>query len=499
MEGWDCETLRGSLETPVTAVAYDSRQVQPGGLFVAVRGLQTDGHRFIDQAVGRGARSIVCEEAPKLAADVTLVKVGDSREALARLAAAFHRHPTRELDLIGITGTNGKTTTSYVLEEILGAAGWRPGVVGTVNARFGGQVRPAVMTTPESLDLQGLLREMREHEVSHVVLEVSSHALDLRRADGCRFAAGVFTNLSQDHLDYHGDLETYFRAKKRLFTELLRNGGPAATLAVINADDPYGRRLLAKVKVPRLAYGLHTGSEVRPEEFRLSQEGLTARLATPWGPVEVRSALVGRHNLYNILAASAAALGLGASPEAVARGLGSIRGVAGRLERVAVPGRPVVFVDYAHTPDALEQALATLGSLNFRRIITVCGCGGDRDRSKRPLMGAAAARGSDLTIVTSDNPRTEDPLAIIGQIVPGVREAGMVAVEPEEARQGARGYLVEPDRRAAIRLAVAVGEAGDAILLAGKGHENYQILGTTKIHFDDREEARAALAGAGNP
>lgn len=493
LQGRDYLTRQGSLEVPVAAVAYDSRQVGPGALFVARRGLQTDGHRFIAEAIARGARAIVCETAPTLAADVTVIQVPDSREALAWLAARFYRHPSRELDLVGITGTNGKTTTSYLLEEIFRAAGAVVGVVGTVNARFGGQVREAAMTTPESLELQQLLREMQGHGVERVVLEVSSHALDLRRADCCRFAAGIFTNLSQDHLDYHQNFDAYYAAKKRLFSELLANGGAPEALAVINRDDPWGVKLLGEVRGRRLTYGFGSGSDIRPEVFELSRDGVRACLATPWGQVEVASPLVGRHNLYNILAAAGAALGLDTSPEDVARGLAQIAGVDGRLERVAAPGRPPVFVDYAHTPDALAQVLATLGSLGFRRLITVFGCGGDRDRTKRPLMGAAAGRGSDLVIITSDNPRTEEPLTIITQIEPGVREAGLPLLDAPEAREGARGYLMEPDRRSAIRLAVSLAGPDDAILLAGKGHENYQILGTRKIHFDDREEAWAAL------
>ncbi len=485
--------IRGDERVPVPGLAYHSQEVIPGGVFVALKGCRTDGHRFISQALERGARVIVAEEELEQISDVTAVQVPQARLALAHLSAGFYDHPSRELILVGITGTNGKTSATFLLEAILTAQGSRVGVVGTVNYRVGGEIWPAAVTTPESLDLQRLLREMRRRGVSHVFLEVSSHALDLRRVDRARFSAGVFTNLSQDHLDYHRDLEDYFAAKSRLFLEILPNGGGAPGLAVINLDDPRGRELRDRVAVETITYGCHPDSQVRPLSYRYRRDGLEARLITPAGELSIDSRLVGPFNLSNILAAVATALGLGVSLETIARGIAALSGVPGRLERFGPPAGPSIFVDYAHTPEALAQAIAALQILDFSRLITVFGCGGDRDRTKRPLMGAAAAAGSHLVIVTSDNPRSEDPLTIIREIEPGVRARGLAPISEAAARQGDRGYLVVPDRREAIRLAVKLAAPGDAVLVAGKGHEDYQIFGSERRHFDDREEVAQAL------
>jgi UDP-N-acetylmuramoyl-L-alanyl-D-glutamate--2,6-diaminopimelate ligase len=436
---------------------------------------------------------VVTEEELAAPEGVTVVRVPQARLALAHLSAAFYDHPSRELTLVGITGTNGKTSTTYLLEAILGAAGYRVGVVGTVNYRVGDATWPAPVTTPESLDLQRLLREMRTHDVSHVLLEVSSHALDLSRVDCVAFNAGVFTNLSQDHLDYHRDLDDYFAAKSRLFLEILGNGSGSQGLAVLNLDDPRGHELKDAVSVPALTYGCHPQSKVRPRNYRFRQDGLEALLTTPRGEVEITSNLVGPFNLANILAAAATALGLGIELDSIARGLAALTGVPGRLERFGPPKGPSLFVDYAHTPAAITQALGALKTLNFSRIITVFGCGGDRDRTKRPLMARAAAAGSQLVIVTSDNPRTEDPLAIIREIEPGLSASGLPELTAAAAGQGETGYLVVPDRKEAIRLAVALARPGEAVLVAGKGHENYQIWGTERRHFDDREEVAEAL------
>jgi UDP-N-acetylmuramoyl-L-alanyl-D-glutamate--2,6-diaminopimelate ligase len=488
-----CE-VRGDVEVPVTGVAYHSREVTPGGLFVALKGCRTDGHLYLAASLNQGARVVVTEQELVPPPGVTVVRVPQARLALAHISAAFYDHPSRELTLVGITGTNGKTSTTYLLEAILTAAGCRVGVVGTVNYRVGESTWPAPVTTPESLDLQRLLREMRTRGVTHVFLEVSSHALDLRRVDGAVFAAAVFTNLSQDHLDYHRNLDEYFAAKSRLFLEILANGRPSrGGLAVLNLDDPRGRQLKDAVRVPALTYGLNPESLVRPLSYRFRQDGLSARLTTPAGEVEITSRLVGPFNLANILAAAATALGLGIDPDTVARGIAALPGVPGRLEHFGPPAGPGVFVDYAHTPAAITQAVAALQTLNFSRLITVFGCGGDRDRSKRPLMGQAAAEKSQLVIVTSDNPRTEDPLAIIREIEPGLKQSGLPRINAVAAQSGETGYLVVPDRREAIRLAVALARPGEAVLVAGKGHENYQIWGAERRHFDDREEVALAL------
>jgi UDP-N-acetylmuramoyl-L-alanyl-D-glutamate--2,6-diaminopimelate ligase len=488
-----CEVL-GDVDVPVTGVAYHSREVTPGGLFVALKGCRTDGHLYLAASLDQGARVVVTEQELAPPPGVTVVRVPQARLALAHISAAFYGHPSRELTLVGITGTNGKTSTTYILEAILNAAGCRVGVVGTVNYRVGESTWPAPVTTPESLDLQRLLREMRSRGVTHVFLEVSSHALDLRRVDGSAFAAAVFTNLSQDHLDYHRDLDDYFAAKSRLFMEILADGRPSQKgLAVLNLDDPRGEELRDAVRIPALTYGLHPDSLVRPLSYRFRQDGLEAHLTTPAGEVQITSRLVGPFNLANVLAAAATALGLGIDPATVARGIAALPGVPGRLERFGPPQGPGVFVDYAHTPAAVIQALAALETLNFSRLITVFGCGGDRDRGKRPLMGAAAAAGSQLVIVTSDNPRTEDPLAIIREIEPGLEQSGLPRLDLAAARRGEAGYLVVPDRREAIRLAVSMAHPGEAVLVAGKGHENYQIWGAERRHFDDREEVAKAL------
>ena len=493
LDGLEGCQVMGDDSLLIPALAYHSQEVTPGGIFVALKGLRTDGHRFLPRALERGARVVVTEQEPPNLPGVTVVKVPQARLALAHLSAAFYDHPSRELVLVGITGTNGKTSTTYLLEAILAAAGHRVGVVGTVNYRVGQHTWPAPVTTPESLDLQRLLRDMRLRGVSHVALEVSSHALDLRRVDRATFAAGVFTNLSQDHLDYHLDLDDYFAAKARLFSEVLANGGAPRGLAVLNLDDPRGLKLLAQVQAPSLTYGCHPDSQVRPVYYRFRQDGLQARFLTPEGEVEINSPLVGPFNLANILAAAATALGLGVSLEAVAQGIAALKGVPGRLERFGPAAGPSIFVDYAHTPAALTQALGALQTLDFNRLLTVFGCGGDRDRTKRPLMGRAAGAASHLAVATSDNPRTEVPLAIIGQIEPGLKAAGLARLTEAAARRGEPGYLVVPDRGQAIRLAVELASPGDEVLVAGKGHEDYQIWGTERRHFDDREEVAAAI------
>lgn len=493
LEALEGAQVVGDDRVPVPGLAYHSQRVVPGGVFVALKGAKTDGNRFLAQALAQGARVVVTEESFDPPAGVTWVRVPQARLALARMSAAFYGHPSRDLVLVGITGTNGKTTTSFLLEAILRAAGKRVGVVGTVNYRVGETLWPAPVTTPESLDLQRLLSEMREMGVSHTVLEVSSHALEQHRVDGASFAAGIFTNLSQDHLDYHQDLDCYFRAKSRLFLEILVNGAGRPGLAVLNLDDPCGQQLHQQLKTPLLSYGHHLESTVRPLSYRFQRQGLEAVLVTPIGKLPITSRLVGPYNLSNIMAAAATALGLGVDPDAVAAGVAGLPGVPGRLERLGPLEGPSVFVDYAHTPDALIQVLAALNTLNFARLITVFGCGGDRDRTKRPLMGQAAAQGSKLLVVTSDNPRTEDAVAIISDIEVGLEAMKFPRLSLTEARRGEQGYLVVPDRREAIHLAVSLAQPPDAVLVAGKGHEDYQIWGEKKIHFDDREEALAAL------
>jgi len=485
----------GDPAVEVRGIAYHSQEVAGGFLFAAIRGSQEDGRRFIPEALSRGARSLLVEE-PLEVPGVVQVVVPNVREALARLSAAFYGDPSSFLTLVGITGTNGKTTTSYLIEAMLEQQGKRVGVMGTVNYRFQGHVQPAPTTTPESLDLQRNLRAMVDAGVTHAIVEVSSHALELQRVRACDFDVALFTNLTRDHLDYHGSMENYFQAKRLLFTQGLRESKKKERFAVINLDDPKGEELFRMDCGIPVGYGVNQRGEVWPERFTESPEGLRARVHTPRGSFDLTSSLLGKHNLYNILAAVSVGEVLGLSPKTMAAGVARLTRVPGRLERVPGGDGIGVFVDYAHTGDALERALATLNGIRSGRLIVVFGCGGDRDRGKRAVMGKVAALASHLAILTSDNPRTEDPLRIIEEVERGLQETGRKKYQSADL-SGAwtdSGYLVIPDRREAIHLAIHTARAGDVVLIAGKGHENYQIVGRKKFHFDDREEATAALA-----
>jgi UDP-N-acetylmuramoyl-L-alanyl-D-glutamate--2,6-diaminopimelate ligase len=488
--------IRGDAKIEVKGLAYHSAAVHEGFLFAAIRGLKDDGTRYVADALTRGARALLVDRPLEVQGPVQVV-VPDVREALARLAAAFHGNPAASLTLIGITGTNGKTTTSYLLESILAEAGLKVGVMGTVNYRFQGRVFPAPTTTPESLDLQRHLRDMREAGVTHAVLEVSSHALDLQRVRGCDFDVALFTNLTRDHLDYHRSMDEYLRAKQLLFTQCLRESKKERRFAVVNLDDPKGEGLRRIACGTAFGYGLERRGDLWAERYRESPDGLQFRFITPRGSLEGESPLIGRHNLYNLLAAASVAEVLEVSPRAILAGIAGLRRVPGRLERVPGGEGVRVFVDYAHTPDALERALETLRPAPGKRLIVVFGCGGDRDRGKRPEMGRVASTGSDLAIITSDNPRTEDPLRIVEEVEQGVFPLARKKYDTPPPAGGWEepGYLVIPDRRAAIRAAVGAARSGDMVLIAGKGHEDYQILGREKVHFDDREEAAQALAG----
>ena len=489
-------------ETPIGSLHDGSREVVAGGVFFAIPGFSADGHAYIDDACRRGALAIVAERT--VTPGVPVLQVANSRAALALAAAAFYGHPSRDLTVIGVTGTNGKTTVSYILENILAQAGLSAGVIGTVNYRYGGTVVPAARTTPESLDLQRILAEMRRHDVTHVVMEVASHGLDLHRVDACAFDVAAFTNLTQDHLDFHGDMERYWASKKALFTRHLYQGpkGPRAC-AVINREGVYGRELATEFTDLRrmITFGQEPTSDIWPEVRKNDLTGLEALIHTPRGSITMTSPLVGRHNLENILAAAGCGLALDLPLEAVRAGIAATEAVPGRLEPVSDPGGRFIYVDYAHTPDALENVLRALDALRRGRLICVFGCGGDRDRRKRPLMGEIAARLSDLAVVTSDNPRTEDPLAIIDDALEGVRRAAPQAFTRQEVLNGFAppGHTVVPDRREAIALAIRAAQPGDTVLIAGKGHETYQVVGRATIPFDDREEARQALATLSRP
>ena len=498
LQNIEIQKLHGNAHGQVSSICYDSRKCGENSLFVAIPGLKTDGHNFIPEALDRGARFILHERKFTPPAGITAIQVGDSRRILGLLGKNFFGHPSAGLCLIAVTGTNGKTTVTYILESIIKAAGFSPGVLGTVNYRYGGTVMPAPNTTPESFDMQRILRQMVDAGVSHVIAEVSSHAIDLQRVDDCDFDMGIFTNLSQDHLDYHGNMGSYFSAKKRFFTDVLplsQKGRPIRM--IVNRDDPWGRRLLNEVTLPAWSFGVEAPGDIHVESFILTPQDTEVLLC--WGgdggASRIVSSLIGRHNLYNILAAAAGALALGIPEKDVIAGIGNLRNVPGRLERVNLPGEPDVFVDYAHTEDALEKVLQNLSSFQRNHIITVFGCGGDRDRGKRPLMGKAAVTLSDLTILTSDNPRSENPLDILEEIEKGIPKEGIrkYTVEEVQNRLPEKGYTVIPDRRTAIEKAIGIAEKGDIVLIAGKGHEDYQLVGAERLFFDDCLVARDAL------
>ncbi len=484
----------GNLDGEVASICYDSRQCGQGSLFVAIPGLKADGHAFIADALVRGAGFIIHENEFLPPAGVTAVRVRDSRRCLGVLGKNFFGDPSAALCLIAVVGTNGKTTVTYLLEAILRAAGHNVGVLGTINYRFGGHDFPAPNTTPESFEMQRILKEMIDQGVTHCVAEVSSHAIDLRRVDDCAFDLGVFTNLTQDHLDYHGTMEVYYQAKKRFFSEVLPAGGKSHRFKMgINNDDPWGQRLLKEVGAEGLTYGLENRCSVWASPFHLSLGGIDATLHYDSEHIKVTSPLLGRFNLYNILAAASAAHALDIPGRVIRKGIEAVALVPGRLEKVSTAGQPAVFVDYAHTDDALRRVLQNLSEFRTGRIITVFGCGGDRDKGKRPLMGEAATAHSDLTIVTSDNPRSEDPREIIREIEKGIRVSKLADIDDMAWSPSDRRYLVIPDRKAAIAAAIGLAGTKDIVLLAGKGHEDYQIIGSKKFPFDDRTIARGEL------
>ena len=488
--------VTGSSDPDISGLHHDSRQVGPGGLFFALRGTAADGHDFVAAAVANGAAAVVVEQPVSLPPTVVPVLVADSRGAMARMAARFNGDPTAGRPLIGITGTNGKTTTTYLIEGILAAAGLPAGVLGTISYRFGEIRVEASHTTPESTELQAALRQLAAAGARSFVMEVSSHALEQHRVDGCHFDVGIFSNLTRDHLDYHGTMENYLAAKQRLFAELLRpDGVKQVRRAAVNMDDPAGAAIAAAAACPVVTYGTGPDRDVHPVNVSMSVNGIAGNISTPKGDFAFHSALLGRFNLSNIMAAVTAGIALDLPLATIKSGIENHLPVPGRLERVANSRGVTCLVDYAHTGDALENVLVTLSELKEGRLITLFGCGGDRDRGKRPIMGGAAVRYSDLTIATSDNPRTEDPRAILDEIRVGMVAPGLREYSPEELAHGfnAKGFTVVENRRAAIRLAASLAGPGDILLLAGKGHEDYQIIGKVKHHFDDREEAAEAF------
>jgi UDP-N-acetylmuramoyl-L-alanyl-D-glutamate--2,6-diaminopimelate ligase len=485
IEGIGGIQVSGPGHPDIASVACDSRKVKPGALFFALAGEKLDGTQFVGEAIEHGAVAVASSQARPggTKTSVTWIELpkGKERRALAMASANFYGRPANALKLVGVTGTNGKTTTTFLVDSVLRVAGFTTGLVGTTGYRTPVGSRKALNTTPESLDLQQMFAEVRDAGGTHVVLEASSHALAMDRLWGCHFAVAIFTNLTRDHLDYHKNFEDYFSAKRRLFEG---TGAGAPEVAVINSDDPYATRLEGLAK-RTLTYGLKGSTDLTTKKYALSFEGLEFTAQTPAGKIEIRSALVGRINVYNILGAIGAAISLDIPAAKIEEGIASLELVPGRFQRIN-EGQPfLVVVDYAHTDDAMRNLISAAREVNpAGRIITLFGAGGDRDRTKRPLMGEAAGSLSDLVILTSDNPRSEDPLRIINDVVVGLQKVNAK-------------YRIEPDRDVALEIALDEAREGDIVLLAGKGHETYQILRDRTLEFDEREKARAILRRKG--
>ncbi len=485
-------TSSGSTDMEIHAVSADSKAAGPGTLFVAVRGTRADGHDYLEDAYRAGARAFLSERS-FVRPGCFSATVGNSRHALARCAGAFYGNPSDGMTLVGITGTNGKTTVAFLLESILQHAGRTAGVVTTVTYRCGSYSRPARHTTPDAVTVQKLLREMLTSKADCAVMEVSSHGLDQRRVEGCSFDVGIFTNLTPEHLDYHATMEHYFESKQRFFTELLPASRKPDPVAVVNSDSTWGRSIIQHTPCRVLTYGMEQG-DIHTRSRSLSLQTTEADIVTPRGTIGIRTPLVGAFNLYNILAAAAAAEALGVHHDTIRSGIDAVTGVPGRMERIESSRDITVIVDYAHTGDALQNVLQTISGLGASGIITVFGCGGDRDSSKRPVMGRIAARYSRCVVLTNDNPRSEEPLRIIAQIEQGLHEAGFKKIDAANPAQSHEGvYMICCDRQIAIRLGIGSARPGEVVLIAGKGHETYQQTSTDCKHFDDREEARRAL------
>jgi UDP-N-acetylmuramoyl-L-alanyl-D-glutamate--2,6-diaminopimelate ligase len=475
--------LAGDPSVDVTGVVDDSRHVRPGVLFVARAGGKTDGRRFVAQAVDAGCAAVLSDGEPVAEArGIPWIRVTDARRAAAYAAAAFHNDPARDVAVDFVTGTNGKTSLTYLCEGILAAAGISAGAIGTVSRRFAGREVASAMTTPDAPELQGMLAEMRDAGVHRVIMELSSHAIDQDRWEPIAFRVGIFTNAARDHIDYHGTVEAYHAVKVQAFTRVLA-GSPRRVAAVVNVDDPLGRTIAAACEGRVLTVSLDGPADVRVEGADYGIGGTTLHVLAGGERFDVTSPLVGRHNGYNLACAVGYGLALGLSPQTIADGLARVARVPGRLDAVLVNGEARVLVDYAHTPDAIENVLQALRTVTTDRLVIVFGAGGDRDRGKRPLMGAAAQRLADVCLVTSDNPRSEEPRAIVDEILAGMTPGPAV--------------MVEVDRREAIRQAVAMLDGRTVVLLAGKGHEPYQIVGDRVLDFDDRAEALAALRDRG--
>jgi UDP-N-acetylmuramoyl-L-alanyl-D-glutamate--2,6-diaminopimelate ligase len=478
LRGLNVKEVKGPLEKTIEGITYNSKLVHKGYLFVAVRGFSTDGHRYIEDAINRGSIGVVAEKACAVPNGTALVEVDDSRVALALLSSAFYREPSRELSLVGITGTNGKTTTSFIVKRILEAWGKKAGLLGTIHYEIDKKFITALHTTPESLDLQKYLREMVERGMQFAVLEVSSHALSLHRVEGCTFQVAAFTNFSQDHLDFHGSMEEYYRAKSRLFQYLKPDG-----FAVLNWDDQEVRKIAGDLCCRVITCGFGEGAVVRAingEESGIADRGtgLSFSIQTPEETFPVSSHLMGRNNAYNILMSAGIAYAIGIDKGSIIEGIQRARAIEGRFEVVEAGQDFLCIVDYAHTEDALRSLIQEARRISQGRIITVFGCGGDRDRTKRPNMGSGATDLSDVVVITSDNPRTENPDRIIRDITDGIIKTN---------------YHIQPDRVAAIQYAVSIAKKGDTLLIAGKGHEDYQEIQGVRYPFSDKEVFRKII------
>lgn len=475
--------IKGDKEKNINEVIYDSRKVTPGSMFVAISGLKVDAHSFISEAIKKGAVAVMGEKLAEVPDGVTYILVPNSREALAQVAVNFYQYPSDDLKMVGVTGTNGKTTITHLVEAILEEAGKKVGVIGTISNRIGSEVLPADNTTPLPLELQELLSLMVNRQVDAVAMEVSSHALDLGRVIGCEFDVAIFTNLTQDHLDFHGTMENYLMAKSKLFSSLTNSGRKKTPkYAIINIDDVAGEEILSLTKVESYTYGINKNAKIKANNVKMSAAGVTFEVVTPSGEITLSLRTPGLFSVYNALAAVGAGLALGESLDTIKRALEKVPGVPGRFELVDEGQEFGVVVDYAHTPDSLENILETAKDFVRGRIITVFGCGGDRDRTKRPIMGEVAAKLSDYCIVTSDNPRSEDPERILLDVEQGVKR-----------QMASDQYVLKVDRREAIMTAIQMAQKDDFIIIAGKGHETYQIIGDQTIEFDDRKVAREVL------
>ncbi len=466
---------QGNPVEEVKGISYDSRRVNPGDIFVCIKGSVTNGHLYAKEALSRGSIGLITEKWLNIP-DCIQIQVKDSREALAKMSAAFYDYPSRKITILGVTGTNGKTTTTFLLESIFLTQGRKTGLIGTVESRIKSEKLLVERTTPQSLDLQRIFNQMVRSGVEVVVMEVSSHAIDQKRINHTQFDALIFTNLSQDHLDYHKTFENYFEIKRSLFEKF-----PIA-LGVINVDDFYGRKIFNSISSKKVSYGIENKADFQAKKIILNEKGSKFCLVSPTEEIEIHLKIKGLFNVYNALAAAATASLLGIPLEVIKEGLGRLKVVPGRFEFIQAGQDFLVVVDYAHTPDSLKKVIETSHQIAGGRVITVFGCGGDRDRTKRPLMGKISAEKSNFTIITSDNPRSEDPLAIMKEI-----EAGLKEFSPKVP------YLMIPNRKEAIFKAIFMAESGDLVLIAGKGHENYQIFSDKVIHFDDREVAQQAI------